>query len=144
MVEITCPILSSVQSLSRVQLIATPRVAALQVSHIAGEFFTVWATREAQVSLLQGVFPTQESNQGLLHGRQILYQLSYQGSPTQRLNFVQVNKEIQSETRNSVYQNELDECETIWMKLFSHLADDRTEVQIPMTFKGIIIIMDMG
>ena len=65
------------------------------------------------LSLLQGVFPTQESNQGLLHGRQILYQLSYQGSPTQRLNFVQVNKEIQSETRNSVYQNELDECETI-------------------------------
>ena len=69
---------------------------------------------------------------------------SYQGSPTQRLNFVQVNKEIQSETRNSVYQNELDECETIWMKLFSHLADDKTEVQIPITFKGIIIIMDMG
>ena len=32
MVEITCPVLSSVQSLSRVQLIATPRVAALQVS----------------------------------------------------------------------------------------------------------------
>ena len=35
-------------------------------------------------SLLQGIFPTQESNQGLLHYRQILYQLyqlSYQGSP---------------------------------------------------------------
>ena len=31
--------------------------------------------------LLQGIFPTQESNQGLLHCRQILYQLSYQGSP---------------------------------------------------------------
>ena len=30
---------------------------------------------------LQGIFPTQESNQGLLHCRQILYQLSYQGSP---------------------------------------------------------------
>ena len=28
-------------------------------------------------SLLQGIFPTQESNQGLLHCRQILYQLSY-------------------------------------------------------------------
>ena len=27
------------------------------------------------------IFPTQESNQGLLHCRQILYQLSYQGSP---------------------------------------------------------------
>ena len=31
--------------------------------------------------LLQGIFPTQESNWGLLHCRQILYQLSYQGSP---------------------------------------------------------------
>ena len=30
--------------------------------------------------LLQGIFLTQESNQGLLHCRQILYQLSYQGS----------------------------------------------------------------
>ena len=28
--------------------------------------------------LLQGIFPTQESNLGLLHCRQILYQLSYQ------------------------------------------------------------------
>ena len=30
---------------------------------------------------LLGMFLTQESNQGLLHCRQILYQLSYQGSP---------------------------------------------------------------
>ena len=33
------------------------------------------------LSLLQGIFLIQESNQGLLHCRQILYQLSYQGSP---------------------------------------------------------------
>ena len=32
------------------------------------------------LSLLQGISPTQESNQGLLHCRQILYQLSYEGS----------------------------------------------------------------
>ena len=32
-------------------------------------------------SLLQGLFPTQELNQGLLHFRWILDQLSYQGSP---------------------------------------------------------------
>ena len=32
-------------------------------------------------ALLQGNFPTQELNWGLLHCRQILYQLSYQGSP---------------------------------------------------------------
>ena len=31
--------------------------------------------------LLQEIFPTQESNQDLLHCRQILHQLSYQGSP---------------------------------------------------------------
>ena len=34
---------------------------------------------------LQEIFPTQESNQGLLHYRQILYQLSYQGSPSRFL-----------------------------------------------------------
>ena len=31
-------------------------------------------------SLLQGIFPTQESNLGLLHCREILYHLSHQGS----------------------------------------------------------------
>ena len=34
------------------------------------------------LSLLQGTFLTQELNRGLLHCRQILYQLSYQGSPS--------------------------------------------------------------
>ena len=33
------------------------------------------------LSLLQRIFLTQESNWGLLHGRWILHQLSYQGSP---------------------------------------------------------------
>ena len=37
------------------------------------------------LSLLQGIFPTQESHQGLLHCRWILYQLSYQGSPLTRI-----------------------------------------------------------
>ena len=57
-----------------------------QVSRTAGGFLTSWAAREPKntgagsLSLLQWIFPTQESNQGLLHCRQILYQLSYQGS----------------------------------------------------------------
>ena len=38
-------------------------------------------TRVGSLSLLQGIFPTQESNQDLLHCRWILDQLSYQGSP---------------------------------------------------------------
>ena len=42
-------------------------------------YYTSWATREAQeysvgsLSLLQGIFPTQELNWNLLHCRQILY-----------------------------------------------------------------------
>ena len=31
--------------------------------------------------LLQGIFPTQESNPGTPHGKQTLYHLSHQGSP---------------------------------------------------------------
>ena len=46
--------------------------------------YTVLGILQARImeylSLLQGIFPTQKSNQGLLHCRQILYQLSYQGS----------------------------------------------------------------
>jgi len=37
-------------------------------------------TGMSSLSLLQGIFPTQESNQYLLYCRMILYQLSYQGS----------------------------------------------------------------
>ena len=51
-------------------------------------FATSWTTQSMKfsrpqpwsVSLLQGSFPIQESNRDLLHCRQILYQLSYQGS----------------------------------------------------------------
>ena len=38
-------------------------------------------TGVGSLSLLQGIFPTQESNSGLPHCRQILYQLSHKGSP---------------------------------------------------------------
>ena len=38
-------------------------------------------TGVVSLPLLQGIFPIQESNQGLQHCRWILYQLSYQGSP---------------------------------------------------------------
>ena len=58
-----------------------------EVSCITGGYFTIWATREAQeywvgsLSFLQGIFLTQELSWDRLHCRQILYQLSYQGSP---------------------------------------------------------------
>ena len=57
-----------------------------QVSLITGRFFTAEPPGKPKnigvgsLSFLQGIFPTQESNQGLLHWRLLLYQLSYQGS----------------------------------------------------------------
>ena len=39
-------------------------------------------TGAGSLSLLQQIFPTQELNQGLLNSRRLLYQLSYQGSPS--------------------------------------------------------------
>ena len=56
-----------------------------QVSHIAGGFFTAEPqgkpknTGVGSLSLLQWIFLTKELNQDLLHCKQILYQLSYQG-----------------------------------------------------------------
>ena len=53
------------------------------------KFFTSQATGEPKntgvgsLSPLQQILPTQELNQGLLHCRQILYQLSFRGSPNQ-------------------------------------------------------------
>ena len=38
-------------------------------------------TRVGSLSLLQGIFPTEGSNPGLPHCRQILYQLSHKRSP---------------------------------------------------------------
>ena len=40
-----------------------------------------WNTDMSCLSLLQGIFPTQESNWGLLHCTWILYQLNHRGNP---------------------------------------------------------------
>ena len=42
-------------------------------------------TGVGSLSLLQWIFPTEESNRGLLHCRRILYQLSYEGTSYQIL-----------------------------------------------------------
>ena len=113
-----CAVLCCAQSLSCVQLFATPWTVAHQAPH-PWEFSRqgYWSglpfptpgdlpnpgikprspmlqvdslpaeppgkpknTAVGSLSLLQKIFPTQESKRGLLHCRQILYQLSYQGS----------------------------------------------------------------
>ena len=59
-----------------------PRPPVLQVDSLPTELpGKPKHTGEGSLSLLQGIFLTQESNQGLLRCRQILYQVTYQGSP---------------------------------------------------------------
>ena len=59
-----------------------PRSPALQMNSLISESSgKPMNTSVGSLSLLQGNFLTHESNQGLLPCRQILYQLSYQGSP---------------------------------------------------------------
>ena len=63
-----------------------PRSPALQADSLPAEpQGNPKNTRVGSLSLLQGIFPTQESNQGLLHCKWILYQLSYEGSPCRQL-----------------------------------------------------------
>ena len=52
-------------------------------------------TGEGSLPLLQGIFPTQGSNPGLLHCRWILHQLSHKGSPVSA--YCCLNDTIQAE-----------------------------------------------
>ena len=64
-----------------------PRSPTLQVDSLPAEpQGKPKNTGVGSLSLLQQIFSTQELNQVLLHCRQILYQLSYQGSPYVTLN----------------------------------------------------------
>ena len=59
-----------------------PRFPALQADSLPAEpQGKPKNTGVGRLALLQQIFLTEESNQGLLHRRQILYQLRYQGSP---------------------------------------------------------------
>ena len=68
-----------VQSFSRVQLFESLWTIAPEAPlwNSSGK-----NTRVGCHFLLQGIFLTQEFNPGLLHCRQMVYQLSYEGSPS--------------------------------------------------------------
>ena len=66
-----------------------PRSPALQADSLPAEpQGKPKNTGVVSLSLLQGIFLTQEPNWGLLRCRWILYQLSYQGSPITLINSV--------------------------------------------------------
>ena len=76
-----------------------------QLSHIAGRFFyhlchpgKPMNAGVGSLSLLQGIFLTQESNWGLLQSRQILYQLSYQGNPVDIFVYIYIHIVVQQKS----------------------------------------------
>ena len=66
-------------------------------------------TGMGSLSLLQRIFPTQELNQSLLYCRQILYRLSYQGSPSiiyyTSIKMGKVNQHVKSKTTKLLGEN---------------------------------------
>ena len=76
-------------------------------------------TGVGNLSLLQWIILTQESNWGLLHCRQILYQLSYQGSPASLkfkfLNFCSVfTVRFQKKKKERKKENQWPYCQQLW------------------------------
>ena len=74
------------QYLHRTALIASHWLEWVKVTQSCLTLCSPWSslghnTGVGSLSLLQGIFPTQGSNPGLLHCRWILYQLSHEGSP---------------------------------------------------------------
>ena len=67
------------------QLLSCVQLFAIQCSLPGSSVHGIFQARILEWSglyfLLQGIFPTQGSNPGLLHCRQIFYHLSHQGSP---------------------------------------------------------------
>ena len=85
-----------------------PRSPILQAESLAAEpQGNPKNTGVGSLSLLQWIFPTQESNWGLLHCRWILYQLCYQGRPllewpsSKSLQVTNIGKDV--EARKPVY-----------------------------------------
>ena len=68
-------------------------------------------------ALLQGIFPTQGLNPGLLHCRQILYSLSHQGSPLKCIktsNHYVVNKNYHSAEGQVYFKSKQTKAKKPW------------------------------
>ena len=97
---------------------------------------------------LQGIFLTQGSNPGLLHCRQFLYQLSYQGSPPSAYTLGLMNSTMNKASGGDGIPVELFQilkddavkvlhsiCQQIW-KIHQWPQDWKRLVSIPITKKG--------
>ena len=81
------------------------------------------------LSVLQGIFPTQESNWGLLHCRRILYQLSYLESPRLTLVWLKWRIKIQ------------DILQTQFIQLFPYDFSLGPLIRFPSAFRNISVTL---
>ena len=97
-----------------------PRSSALQVDSLPPEPpGKPKNTGVCSLSLLQGIFLTKESNQGLLSCRLILYHLSYQGSPS----FKSISRTIESKTKLLSFLEGLRIISGKVQRLLIHISD---------------------
>ena len=82
------------KSFSRVRLFVTPWTGLYSPWNSPGQ-----NTGAGSLSLLQGIIPTQGSNPGLPNCRQILYQLSHQGSPITKKESKQWRVQVERQAR---------------------------------------------
>ena len=85
-------------------------------------------TGVGSLTLLQWIFLTEEPNQGLLHCRQILYQVSYQGIPTHKQIFDPGSLYIHSQLSSQLLEPE-------WWTTHSTHTDTHTHKVITQTCK---------
>ena len=79
-------------------------------------------TGMGSLSLLQEIFPIQESNRGLLHHTQIVYQLSYQGSLEWRICMIYSTPTLCQDTlRSSIHLNPLSPHTTTMRQVLLYL-----------------------
>ena len=124
-----------------------PRSPTLQADYLPAEPQekprNSWVGR---LSLLQQIFPAQELNWGLLHCRQILYPLSYQGSPKQPYKGSQDNpiKQIQLMLQFCKRTNSASEMKVLPRQQMIELGvslrfDSKTCVPDPLNYDFLII-----
>ena len=111
--------------ISCVQLFDTPWTVAHQPP-LSMEFFRqeYWSGLPCPSP---GIFPTQESNPGLLYCRQILYHLSHQGSPSE----IKMALKKLNSTNNPVILKVDFSCTTqgIWASLVAHSVENLPAMQ---------------
>ena len=112
--------------LSHVLLFATPWTVAAQAPLSMNS--PGLNTGVGSPSLLQGIFPTQGSNPGLLHCRQMLYCLSHEGSTSLCFNLIQLNSPHPSE--HLLYILHWAGCMELWTSYESVLSKPEVKSEV--------------